>query len=654
MTMRRPNRPCYAAFVAAMNQLRFAFLSAILTLSLFGVESALGQPSVSAATGDPFELFALAREVSATGELQEANALWLQGLELFPSEPYARLEYAEQLRRWRRIEEAAEQYQVASELAPENPDILWAAGLFFRRHTDSTANALDRSEALLSRLLEINPDDHRAWVELGVVYLSRRQYAPAADSFRQAREIAPFNLAASGYLAEALMRSENPGEAEEVLRDLLEKDPFQLRARIALTKMFSDRGEVFEAVELLRQAPVEQANDPGLSRRLAILLVEADQHEKARSLLSSLLATSPGDQELRRLAVRLESAVGRYDQAADLLRSYVATSPEDLPATLELAEYLQILGLHEEATEVLGRSRDALADGTEGRRRATLLRLDLLGRSGQWSTVVEETAPLVENPQGPDWTVFPLYAEALFHTKGLKASRRALNRLAEADSDVEPAVRAKEGELLLLAGEEDQARQVLAELAAREGVLGPSLVARVWSIRDRPEEAVEFAAEAVRRAPDRLETRYQWAVALDTADRWLEAERELLTILKQEPVHGPALNFLGYSWAEQGINLEQALELTLRAVETSPDNGAYLDSLGWAYFGLQRFQEARPYLEKAAALIPNDAVILEHLGDLYRAIGENEKARTFYQWAVKTGDGGDELTGKLGNLPEDG
>ena len=99
----------------------------------------------------------------------------------------------------------------------------------------------------------------------------------------------------------------------------------------------------------------------------------------------------------------------------------------------------------------------------------------------------------------------------------------------------------------------------------------------------------------------------------------------------------PALNYLGYMWAEQGENLDEALIMVQRAVSLEPNNGAYLDSLGWAYFRIGRYDSAREHLERAADLVGDDAVVFEHLGDLYLASGDPGQAEIAYRKALELG-----------------
>jgi Flp pilus assembly protein TadD len=112
------------------------------------------------------------------------------------------------------------------------------------------------------------------------------------------------------------------------------------------------------------------------------------------------------------------------------------------------------------------------------------------------------------------------------------------------------------------------------------------------------------------------------------------------------------MNYLGYMWADQGVNLEQALALIERAVALQPDNGAYADSLGWAQYRLGRFSEARESLERAAELTPDNATIHDHLGDAYLALGDVERARAAYERALELDDHDDanKLREKLARL----
>ena len=107
-------------------------------------------------------------------------------------------------------------------------------------------------------------------------------------------------------------------------------------------------------------------------------------------------------------------------------------------------------------------------------------------------------------------------------------------------------------------------------------------------------------------------------------------------MLEQNPRHAPTLNYLGYALAERdSARLVEALTLVRRAVEVDRWNGAYRDSLGWILFRMGRLDEARAELEQAARCYPFDPTVLEHLGDLYAAAGDESSALTWWTRALE-------------------
>jgi tetratricopeptide (TPR) repeat protein len=111
---------------------------------------------------------------------------------------------------------------------------------------------------------------------------------------------------------------------------------------------------------------------------------------------------------------------------------------------------------------------------------------------------------------------------------------------------------------------------------------------------------------------------------------WEQAEKDLKAALAFEPDHPYILNYLGYSWADQGINLDKAAEMIARAVRLRPTDGSIVDSLGWVYYRMGKYTEAVATLEGAVELLPYDPTVNDHLGDAYWQVGRKTEAR--FQW----------------------
>ncbi|HRF07856.1 MAG TPA: tetratricopeptide repeat protein [Xanthobacteraceae bacterium] len=124
---------------------------------------------------------------------------------------------------------------------------------------------------------------------------------------------------------------------------------------------------------------------------------------------------------------------------------------------------------------------------------------------------------------------------------------------------------------------------------------------------------------------------YFRGICFERSKQWPLAEKDLQQALKLFPDQPQVLNYLGYSWVDQGINLDEALEMIRKAVTLRPKDGYIIDSLGWAYYRLGRYQEATVELERAVELTPNDPTINDHLGDVYWKTDRKLEAR--FQWS---------------------
>ncbi len=113
-------------------------------------------------------------------------------------------------------------------------------------------------------------------------------------------------------------------------------------------------------------------------------------------------------------------------------------------------------------------------------------------------------------------------------------------------------------------------------------------------------------------------------------DDWPAAEMDLKRAVDVAPKEPAALNYLGYSWAERGVNLEEAFSLIEQAVAIEPNSGAYIDSLGWAHYQRGEYDTAVGHIEHAASLEPADPTVTDHLGDVYWRLGRKTEAR--YEW----------------------
>src|ERR1700690_3285474 len=123
---------------------------------------------------------------------------------------------------------------------------------------------------------------------------------------------------------------------------------------------------------------------------------------------------------------------------------------------------------------------------------------------------------------------------------------------------------------------------------------------------------------------------YYRGICEERSKQWGKAEADMRKALELQPEQPHVLNYLGYSWIDQGINLDEGMKMIKRAVDQRPDDGYIVDSLGWAYYRIGNYEDAVKNLERAIDLKPEDPTINDHLGDAYWRVGRTLEAK--FQW----------------------
>jgi tetratricopeptide (TPR) repeat protein len=152
-------------------------------------------------------------------------------------------------------------------------------------------------------------------------------------------------------------------------------------------------------------------------------------------------------------------------------------------------------------------------------------------------------------------------------------------------------------------------------------------------------EAEKVLQRAEDQKLDNERLKFQLATIYEKQKDFDRAESVFKEVLKENPKNAVVLNYIGYMLADRGVRLQEAVKYVEEALAIDPNNGAYLDSLGWAFFKLNDIGKAEEYLLKAVEIVKNDPVIHDHLGDLYFKTGDLEKARDFWTKSINTGAG---------------
>jgi tetratricopeptide (TPR) repeat protein len=238
----------------------------------------------------------------------------------------------------------------------------------------------------------------------------------------------------------------------------------------------------------------------------------------------------------------------------------------------------------------------------------------------------------------PSADVIALAVGQLLDSAGQHEAASTIYEAVPATSPMKPTAVVRVAQNLDAKGDRSEALRRLNNIvASRPGDLDAvSVLGDLLRYDDQYSKAAEAYTKALEltggESPADWRFYYVRGIAYERDKQWPKAEADFLKALELNPDQPAVLNYLGYSWIDQDMNLEPALEMIEKAVEAQPQDGYIVDSLGWAFYKLDRIDEAVKTLERAVLLRPNDAEINDHLGDAYWKAGRELEAR--FQWNV--------------------
>jgi tetratricopeptide (TPR) repeat protein len=500
---------------------------------------------------------------------------------------------------------AVEQYEHIVRLDPGDAEAaVWLARLyrFQNRH--------EEAEQVLRNLVASQPNHALALEQLAQLQLDAGRWRAAAELLEKETQgdDAPASLVA--LLGEAYAQGEQWPEAEKAFRRAVELGPAETAYRRQLARTLSEQGRNSEAAEQYIRLTEQEPRDPEPHLRLAQIYRRMGKLDEAERSVLTARQMAPGSLEVIYNEALIYESQGRFDDAIRVLSSAAS-------------------GL---------RARRA----SDSNRRTLGILYNQLGRlyrevenySAAISTY-EEMRSL-----GPEEAV---QARAML-IESYRADKQLDRAIAESEQGlgVEGSGRgARIMHALLLAesGDADGAARLLREQldgTAQDREVYLSL-AQAFERARRYSEGETAARKAEELSASSGEKEVAWFLLGAIYERWGKfdrAEEYFKKAIAANPSNAGALNYYGYMLAERGIRLDEAVSLVERALAEDPHNGAYLDSLGWAYFKQGRLAEAEEHLRRAVERSKHDPTIRDHFGDVLARLGRLEEAAAEWERAL--------------------
>ncbi len=523
---------------------------------------------------------------------------------------------------------------------------------------------------------------------MGLHFESQGDSTGALAAYQRAERLDPASAEIPAALAELYARMNRPADAIAAGERAVKANPSNPEANWILGSLYARMSEMPNTRETDRQTfsqsaitNLEKANrnaHPGVPMMLARLYLADGQHDKAVAMLVPFVNEQPEQTEAVALLAEAYQATDRDSDAIALLEKSVTDAPElygalgqvyeDQGRWLDAArayegavqERPQFLPLRSQwATALLNsgnaqRAREVLEEGSAGNSRNTRA-LYLLSESQRRTRDFAAAEVTARRLIGLD-------ARALGGPRQLAQIFRDQNEhqkiVALLEPIVTPRLRAADAADLTnetfrslyfdLATAYETLRQFDKAVAMlrQARTLSPTdplveiRLARSQEEGGKGDDAIRTLQAAVTKFPKEPIVKLQLASTLERERKYNDAEAIFRQMIVEDPKNSDALNSLAYMLAERGQKLDEAVTLVERALVIEPGNGAYLDSLGWAYYKQNRLDQAEAPLREAAKQLPTVSVIQDHLGEVLSKRGLYQEAIDAWQRALD-GDGDD-------------
>jgi tetratricopeptide (TPR) repeat protein len=477
------------------------------------------------------------------------------------------------------LQKAENEFKTAVKLQPGSEEAVTTLAYLYNELGD-TARA--------TQVLSSVPNAERSaklYSALGYTYEQQKQYKNAVEAYRHAIELDRDNLDAIRGLAQNLLNDGQADAALEQYKVIADANPEDAQTYVRIAEIYRKQGKFEVALDNLKKAESMVQDSVEVPYNIAAIYQAQGRYDEAIPIMRDLLKKS-------------EKSDGKYSNGEKSNRAVFLE---------RLGSIYRDQGNNQAANEIF---RQIIAlGGDENIERGYQQIIDTWREAKEWQKATDTAKEAVQKLPGSR------------DLKMVLASQQA--DMGEADKALRDVRAMLKGDANAKSSSDD--RQVYIALA--------QMNTRLRRFSDA-EQALDKAEQLSSKTDDK---EYVWFLRGSTFERekrYAEAEEQFKKVVASDPEHASALNYLGYMLADQNTKLEEALGYIKRAVDLDPVNGAYLDSIGWAYFRLGKYELAEENLLKASQKINTDPTVHDHLGDLYQKTGRLKLAAIHWERAL--------------------
>ena len=641
--------------------LLLAFLLGLAPLAM-AQNTPVGMTAAEAKKADAYFHFSMARVLDQGQEWDASIKEYRKAIEITPNDADIYSAMARTYLNQRNREEATKAAQKAVELNPNNvgahrllADVYIASIQTLQNNKQATPALIkenfDRAIHEYEEIVRIDPSGREGYLMLGQLYRINDNSAKASEIYNKFLGIEPGSEDGVIALATLSIESDQNADAIELLNDFLKKQPDSPQALEMLGEAHSNLGDTTGAADAFKRAAALN-DDPELRDKLADALYNDNRLEEAGEIYKEMLQEDLGSIKFMQRLAQIYRRQMKYGDARELLGRALRRSAGDLSLRFDLALVDRDEGKFDDSVRgfetLLKETEKSTYTPLERQRRALFYTQVGIVRSLQtrfedavsaFTTVRSLSEPDQRNRI--DLMIADTYKEAKDIDKAEGIIRTALQNSPD-NRDLQMGY----ADILAARGRTEESIQLLQKLS---GGQTPDLdltaaIVGVYEHAERFADAQTTLDAAARKFPDDKQVHFLQGALYEQQDKVTEAEQAFRKALALDKNNPSVLNYLGYMLADRGMKLEEALAMVQKAVSADPINGAFLDSLGWVYFKMDRLDQAEQFLKRAVVFAATNATMHDHLGDLYYKTGRFQEAQASWTKGLQYADEADEAT----------
>jgi len=509
--------------------------------------------------------------------------------------------------------------------------------LFEAKHQFSQA-ILEYQDAL-----HYSPNEPAIYFSLAKAYKNLDDDESALAYAIKATELDSTNKWYSDLLGQLYFDTRDFEKAAQQYLRIVKNHPGEINALYMLANSYSAANKAQKAISIYEQIIDIVGFEMDVLSQKFLLHVQLRQYDSAIMTLQDMIIVDPENMELYRTLGDMYIHAGRLHDAIRAYQDVLNIEPDDFKALVALGEtYLKLNDFPHFSSTIkkLFNSHSFNIEDKLGVAEMYFRRIEKDTNMVQPTTLILEE---IQREHPTEWKVYLLKGALKLGQKNFLDAISNFQKVTELKPATEMGWE-NLGVSYLSLGDYAAASSVLKKAIQAldkpkfrlKLLLGISL-----NQEGKDEETIVILSEAIKsdtlglvEADMKVQALSTLGIAYDRLKQYKESIRSYEKALKLAPDNALVLNNLAYSLSERGEQLERCLDMAKIAVEKEPDNGAYLDTMGWIYFKMEKYEEARVWIEKAVSLGHAGAVVQEHLGDVYLKLGNKEKAMEYWTKAL--------------------